>query len=117
LDNKISPSVNKSLIKLTSNNNLTHHVQKGGNFLKTTTSLQQTPTVNIDRVSGVNDVFYHSTSDLFQNQSTLAMFNSILSNQDSSSIGNKNYILSSYSSVLNDSFIDYKIYLSERRDD
>lgn len=113
LDTKVANVANRNLNRLLTVNIPHSYPNNNDNFLKITTLLQKLDTLGSGNVSEIKDIFYHPVNTVFYNQNVLTISYMILSNRDLSNTGVKNYTLSSYSSILNESLTEYETYLYE----
>lgn len=112
IDMKIAPVVSKSL-----NNLFNQSYFRNDSVLKVTTLFKELPKHDIETELSVNDIFYHTPSAVFYNQNTVALSHAIAANRGNFNLENKNFILSNYSTILNDSWQDYEfdLYNFERK--
>jgi hypothetical protein len=112
IDIKIAPVVNKSLNKLLNQNYI-----RNNSVLKVTTLFKELPKRDVGTKLSVNDVFYHTPSAVFYNQNTIVLSHAILANRGNFNLENKNFILNNYSTILNESWVDYEfdLYNFERK--
>jgi len=111
LDTKVTSIVNADLSQLLDENKSPSYFKNNDNFFKITTLLQKLDTRRSDDVSGDKDIFYHPANAVFYNQNVLTTSYAILSNRDLFNVGVKNYTLSSYSSILNETLTEYETNL------